>query len=1331
MAGGGDEGGAESDANADDNDDAEEDSSSDERTSSEDVDDDDENDDPDEISALHADEERVWSVTDGTRRKGNKKNANNKKTKEAAGGGGGGGSVGVGSGRAGNEDDVSGGGKAENGRRRKGDDGKRGDADKPRRTTRRGGTGRAPGGSAGRGEGEGGKHGGGGRSGRPPRGSKASGRGSNKGEAPPVEEEEEDRFDAGGYPVGVEGDDGRRGEGKGKNSGRRRQRRKNRSRRKESGEVDGEGDGNIDAAGNTRSGAHGAKSTEKDARGEREAQAAATTTDGDADKADPKGHNHCHHNNKNGKKPRNNKKPLFPPHLPLSTCLDRYLSTTASNLTVATGAAADTATSNSSPSGRGGGSGSIVRGKIRALPSKSGSAFVTCDRGYLTRDVFIEDSEGRNRALDGDVVFVELIGYVGEEEVVGVTATGPSTRAPSGVGSGSAGDDGGGGRDHEVDETAERLAKASLAVAEADGDGEAEEEDDGAAPPATTWADDEVQRSLWDPALSVPIRPRPAAGDGDEEEGEQRQYKGRVVHVCPPRAHPGAKSSELDPTNKRGRSNSNAKSKGGRGQDAVAVRTVVGPAKALPGGSRWLIEPRNKSLPRFMCPPKFRPVGVRGSGVNGGGGDGGNGGGFGATPAAGLIYRAEYRYGSWSAYDRWPPCFDVHPIGDPSSYVSSPDGEGKAISVSAIVERETEALLAENECDHGDFPPSVLRETEAAVQSGLFASPENQYSDVGWRPTPEMLRGRRDLRDYRIFTIDPTTAKDLDDALHIKPLPDGRIELGVHIADVSHFVKPDSAVDIEAARRATTVYLVDRTVPMLPRKLCEVACSLNENVERLAFSCIWRMNSDGTIENKRNGGKKAEKGGRKATKEGKGGRRSKKNKGSGGAGSVDDREDDYDVDVWYGRTVIKSCARLDYATAQNIIDGKVASKDGGRAHSSDDMNEDLWPQSRRPTGGHSVADVAADVRLMHRVAMARRRLRFENGALALNGVKMTFQLGSGGSGDGSGGDEDDNDKAPELAEPYPIRDSNRLVEEYMLLANYLVAQRLLERTGGLALVRMHPPPLQRGLANVVEIAREASGYLIDPSTSRSLQSSLSRLGRTCDDELVLQCITELLMIPMRPAQYIAAGEVDDELGWRHFALNIPYYTHFTSPIRRYADVIVHRLLEATLDDGGSAVADFPRTQKEIHEVAEHCNDKKLASKSAQDRSDRVFLSLFLRSHPERGSGLLGVVLSVGEKAFAVYVPGLGMSGTVYTEEHGDRFRCESHSTESESGEKKRTITMTRRDAAPVGVAGSGGAGCGWTRIDVKVFAKLKVSCRCRDGPPIDVSISVEGPWEEI
>ena len=153
---------------------------------------------------------------------------------------------------------------------------------------------------------------------------------------------------------------------------------------------------------------------------------------------------------------------------------------------------------------------------------------------------------------------------------------------------------------------------------------------------------------------------------------------------------------------------------------------------------------------------------------------------------------------------------------------------------------------------------------------------------TGWTIPEEEVANRRDLRGYRIFSIDPATAKDLDDALHVTQLPDGRIELGVHIADVSYYVKPGNALDLEASMRATTVYLVQKSLPMLPRLLSENLCSLNPNEDRLAYSCIWYMDRKGNL-----------------------------------------TEDP----PWYGRTVIRSCCKLDYGLAQAMIEGEVDASD--------------------------------------------------------------------------------------------------------------------------------------------------------------------------------------------------------------------------------------------------------------------------------------------------------------------------------------------------------------------------------------------------------------------
>lgn len=785
----------------------------------------------------------------------------------------------------------------------------------------------------------------------------------------------------------------------------------------------------------------------------------------------------------------------------------------------------------------------IIRGTLRVLPTKDAASFCTCDRGSQAKDVFITTPLERNRALDGDQVFVELLPPEDADDDQESVEQGQAEKSEEGM------------------------------------------EDIGDEVQESWWQDDGVQVSLWDPV--VPIQrahgiPKPSPSGGNNT----GQRRGRVVHVIPPVSF----GSEINPTERA----------------TSASRRIVGTLKRMNNGTA-LLTSANKSLCQFRLTTtdaeKYKD----------------------SPPDA--IFSAKYVYGSWQRDCKWPPCEDVVQFG-----------------LSCNVEDETTALLIDNQVDHGEFPSTVLEECQQVVASGEYTNGE----ESGWRPTPEMYPGRRDFRRRRIFTIDPTTAKDLDDALHIEVLDNGQIELGVHIADVSHFIPPNSKIDLEAQRRCTTVYLVDRTIPMLPRPLCEIACSLNEDVERLAFSCVWRMNRDGSLV--------------KGHK------------------------------VWYGRSVIKSCARLDYATAQNIIDKKVA-------FGENEVDERLWPVSRRPSGEHAMEQVAADVRLMHEVGMARRRLRFQNGAVALQAVKLTFQL-------------DSDRETPLLCEPYNIRESNNLVEEYMLIANYLVAQRLVTHAGGKALLRNHEPPLYEGLEKVVEMAKEAIGFQIDISSSEALQRSLNKLGRECRDEIVLKTITEMLKLPMQAANYVAAGTMSNE-AWAHFALNIPYYTHFTSPIRRYADVIVHRLLQATLD-GPEAVDDFVLSENDIESICERCNDKKEGSRKAQERSDIVFLALYLRRNPMKSK--LGVVVSIGQKTFTVFVPSLGVSTLVFLDEHKSWIKSQPLEENAVMG---RRIKLER-------IASHNGER--WTELMIKSFTKIRVTCKCQEKPPIGVKLEFEGPW---
>jgi DIS3-like exonuclease 2 len=960
----------------------------------------------------------------------------------------------------------------------------------------------------------------------------------------------------------------------------------------------------------------------------------------------------------------------------------------------------------------------VIRGRLRVLPGGGNSiAFVTPDNfgssgGGCGADVLILNEKDINRDLLGDFFYVYLIIDSAQENTndddddddggkktkkkVSTTTTTTTTTLSHFMSDLKLN-----GKDEKEEEDEEEKVvyeEGDYFIDEGDDENDKVDDDNdndnnGEIGEEEMWHDDITQMSLWNPTIKLRKKTKVSMiNNNNKEEGkttnevrqpQQQQRCGRVICIIPPPTTPLVKlqqpSSEIKVVPKevvakvgdKNNSKNNHHFRGGRNNrekekdddnnnNLLPKRIITGTLTQLVGG-RYLLVPTNRCYPRFMCPSGTKPhqPSQDDNGTTSSSSSSNNR----------ILYRATYTYNTWATTMKWPPCTDI---------IKVCNGE-------CTVMDETHALLVENGVNHGDFSSEVVNDVEQSVASGRYYSTTTtprsneketeENTTMGWKPTSDMLKGRRDYRSKRIFTIDPTTARDLDDALHITLLPNGReVEIGVHIADVSHFVKSGSSVDTEALRRATTVYLVNDVIPMLPRPLCEIACSLNENVERLAFSCVWTMKLDGTL-----------------------------------VGGTDGTSSGGNSNVWYGRTVIKSCARLDYATAQNIIDRKVATGEK-RADTK------YWPTSRQPTGGHTIDDVASDVRLLHAVAMARRRLRFANGALALNGIKLAFQLEEDGV-------------TPKLCAPYPIRESNQLIEEYMLIANYLVAQRLITHAKGRALLRHHPAPSEQGMEQVVHISKESFNFDIDTTNSKTLQESLSRISRECTDELVVQCITESLMIPMKPAEYMAAGEVED-VDWHHFA---SYYTHFTSPIRRYADVIVHRLLQATLDEDG--VSNFPLSQQEIHTAACHCNDMRMAAKRAQERSDRVFLSLYLKHNPI--TSILGVCLSVGEKTFTIFIPSLGLSTRVFLQEHDDEFTYNSY--EECPGGKRRIIMQPKTNIVVGGGGGGGGDNCVvtkdesrsnnmWKSLDINIFAKLEVACTCKEQSPVDVRVKVVGPW---
>ena len=343
---------------------------------------------------------------------------------------------------------------------------------------------------------------------------------------------------------------------------------------------------------------------------------------------------------------------------------------------------------------------------------------------------------------------------------------------------------------------------------------------------------------------------------------------------------------------------------------------------------------------------------------------------------------------------------------------------------------------------------------------------------------PEEISRRKDFRKKTTFTIDPITAKDFDDALSFTPLNDGKTEIGIHIADVSHYVKPESILDLEAYNRATSVYLVDRVVPMLPEILSNGACSLRPQEEKYTFSAVFTVNEKMEIEKE-----------------------------------------------WFGKTVILSDHRFSYEEVQCILDSgnKTVTADVSLSQKEYSVSEEIF---------------AAFQKLDHFAKILRKK-RMSNGALSFDRVEVKFNL--------------DHENNPESIFFKSSRDAHKLVEEFMLLANKRVAEFIGKQKPKKPFVyRVHDLPDEDKLSNLKIIANKL-GYQLNLET-KQINNSLNNLLKDTHGKKEQELIDTLTIRCMSKAVYTI-----DNIG--HYGLAFDYYTHFTSPIRRYPDVLVHRLLE--------------------------------------------------------------------------------------------------------------------------------------------------------------------------
>ncbi len=484
------------------------------------------------------------------------------------------------------------------------------------------------------------------------------------------------------------------------------------------------------------------------------------------------------------------------------------------------------------------------------------------------------------------------------------------------------------------------------------------------------------------------------------------------------------------------------------------------------------------------------------------------------------------------------------------------------------MEVEMQALLADNGIDWED----------SFSQDCISCLPVIPPEPQKWEIPQEEVTRRRDLRQERIFTIDPLTAKDMDDAVSCKKLDDGTFLVGVHIADVTYFVQAGNALDQEARKRATTVYLVHRSIPMLPRLLSDNMCSLVPGEDRLAFSVMWKMDKEGKILE----------------------------------------------EPWFGRTIIRSCIKLAYEHAQQMLDGLVSSETEKREGSTEQTEVVLTVD---PSSLHKLEEVVEDVTILNEMAKSMKQRRLENGSLTLDDSKMYFKL--------------DENAMPISVGNYVRTESHFLIEEFMLQANQSVAIKIYSSFPNGSLLRRHPPPNDNKLTEF-KLACTEYNIEFDSSSSGAFQASLKKLCSMYDEDTVT-AVLRLAMKPMSLAKYTCTNEEDGETAYRHYALAFDFYTHFTSPIRRYSDVIVHRLLQASLEG-----KPCPVETEELMTICENCNNRKTKADKAQDKCDLVFLCTLLKNHPPME--LDAIVLSIYGKSFDIYIPLYGVEKMIRVED---------------------------------------------------------------------------------